>query len=237
MSSASSAPNAAKGKSGQNRRRMDEALVQNSEHHVDDEDRENEEREQPLLARLERLRRSREARGDRRRNRRAPRQPARRRSASPSATPGLVLNEIVTDGKLTRVRDRERPDVLRQRRHGAERNQLALARAHVQHSQRVDVLLKLWLQLHHDQVLVVRRVDRRYLPRSIRVVERALDLLLALRRAIAARSRSMSTFTCGLVICRSLVTSWICGMLTHPRFHLLRGRIEQRRCLALCSVN
>ena len=55
--SVTSAPNAANGKPGENRDRVDEALVQHAEDHVDHEHREQHEHEQSLLRRHERLRR------------------------------------------------------------------------------------------------------------------------------------------------------------------------------------
>ncbi len=58
-------------------------------------------------------------------------------------------------------------------------------RAHPQLAERADVLLVLRQQLHHDPVLVRRRVDRRHLPLAERVVQRVLDL--ARRHAELAR--------------------------------------------------
>ena len=49
--------------------------------------------------------------------------------------------------------------------------------ADVQHAERATVQLVLGQELHHDPVLVVGRVDRRDLPRAVRVVQRGLDLL------------------------------------------------------------
>ena len=94
--SANSAPNAANGRPGENRDRVDEALVQNPEDDVDDEDRDQQQDPHALLRILERLRRAREPAGDRRRKHfRATRSTSA--VAAPSETPGARLNEIVID--------------------------------------------------------------------------------------------------------------------------------------------
>ena len=118
------------------------------------------------------------------------------------------MNEIVTDGQLARVVDRERPRVLRDRRDRGQRHELALVRADVEQRERRRVGLELGRELHDHLVLVGRRVDRRDLPRAVGGVERVLDLpgvetpsgggLVAVDGDVDLRVLS----------CRSLVTSW-----------------------------
>ena len=62
--SVTSAPNAANGSPGENRDRVDEALVQHAEDHVDHEDRQHEQERESLLRREKRLRRAGKTPGD-----------------------------------------------------------------------------------------------------------------------------------------------------------------------------
>ena len=155
--------------SGQNGDRMYETLIQDAEHHVDHENRDHEERQQSCLRRLERLCCSREVRRDR----------ARQRIACDM----LDLVHGVAQGNARPEIERERhrrqlacmvhrdgADALRDGGDRAQGNERAVVCQHVQQRQRRQILLILRQQLHHDPVLVVRRVDRRDLARSIRVV-------------------------------------------------------------------
>ena len=94
---------------GENRQRMDEALVENAEHHVDHEDREDEQHQQPLLRRLERLRGAREAGGDARRAASARATRSTSPTASPSDTPGREVERERHRRQLPRVVHRQRP--------------------------------------------------------------------------------------------------------------------------------
>ena len=83
---------------GENRDRVDEALVQHAEDDVDHEHREEHQQDQALLRRHERLRDAREARGDGARAAPPPPICCTAVSAVPSDTPGARLNDTVTDG-------------------------------------------------------------------------------------------------------------------------------------------
>ena len=86
---------------GDDRDRMDEALVENAEHHVGGEDRRQHQDALPFERILEHLRGALEARGDRRRQARfALDLPGSRRRPVPSDEPGARLNEMVTAGWL-----------------------------------------------------------------------------------------------------------------------------------------
>src|SRR5579862_1344390 len=75
------------------------------------------------------------------------------------------------------MRDRERADRRLERRHRIERDQRTAVGAYVKHRQRGRVHLELRQEFHDHPVLVRRRVNRRDLTRSVRVVERVLDRL------------------------------------------------------------
>ena len=78
-----------------------------------------------------------------------------RATASPSATPGAMLNDSVTDGSWPMWLTDCGPDALAGRDHGRERHQLAARRLHVEHRQRRRILLVLRRDLHDHLVLVV----------------------------------------------------------------------------------
>ena len=141
------------------------------------------------MAVLERLGRSREARRDSRRNdlRRSRFNRGRR---SPECNAWSRVERNRNRRKLARVRNREWTDVLRDVRHCAQRNKVALLRANVEHAERVDVTLKFRLELHDHEVLIVGRVDRRHLARAVRVVQGGFDLL----RANAQRRRPVTIY-------------------------------------------
>ena len=173
-SSVSSAPKPADGRPGENRQRVDEALVEDAEHDVDDEDRE---REHPAEARAS-----------------SPGTPApcpgscptpspgsvsraaacTRATASPSATPGRRLNDSVTDGSCPVWLTDSGPDRLPRRDDRRERHQLVAGRLHVEQRQRRRVALVLRRDLQDHLVLVVGREDLRDLPRAVRGVQRQL---------------------------------------------------------------
>src|SRR5438034_10820183 len=132
--------------------------------------------EKPLLARLECLGGSRKAHRHRRRH-------CHRRRCFYSSSrlaerdPRRSVEGNRHRRQLACVGDRKRTYALGDVCHRAERNEVTLLRAHVQHPQRIDVLLELWQKFHYHHVLIVRRVDRRHLSRPVCVVKRALDLL------------------------------------------------------------
>ena len=124
--------------------------------------------------------------------------------AAPSDAPGARLNEIVTDGSWPRVVDRHRPDALAQRRHGLHRNERAGRRLHEQQRRAPTDPADTAAAARDHLVLVARRVDRRHLPRAVRVVERALDQVRrhAERRGARAIDRRRSPADC-CSACRS----------------------------------
>src|SRR5262249_47227398 len=79
--------------------------------------------------------------------------------------------------QLAQVVDAQRSDVAGQARHGVQRYQRAVARAHVQQRQGRRIVLVAGIQLEDHPILVAGRVDRRYLALTVGVVEGVLDLL------------------------------------------------------------
>ena len=163
---------------GQDRERVDEALVQDAEHDVDHEDREDEQHEQSLLRAPEHLRVPEKRAGDRRRQDRRARSFSTRPSPSPSETPGARLNEIVTVGSWPEWFTVIGPTRVVELATELERHELARASsARTACRARSRSCLVLGQQLHDDPVLVRRGVDRGHLPLAVRVVQRVLDLL------------------------------------------------------------
>src|SRR5208283_2756681 len=85
--------------------------------------------------------------------------------------------------KLTRVINGERGRVTGEVGEGVELDELPGAGAHVDLVKRFGVLPELRRDLHHDMVLVERRVHRGDLPLPERVVERIVDRLLGETKA------------------------------------------------------
>ena len=176
-SSVSSAPKPAAGRPGENRDRVDEALVEDAEHDVDHEDRE---RQHP-------------ARGPSSSpgtpapspgscptpSPAASRAPAActRATASPSATPGRRLNDSVTDGSCPVWLTDSGPTVWRVVTTAESGTSLPPRRLHVEHRQRRRVALVLRRHLQDHLVLVVGREDLRHLPRAVRRGQRQLHLV------------------------------------------------------------
>ena len=156
---------------------MNEALVQNAQHEVDHEDRQHQQNAHPLQRCLKCLRRALERGVDRGRQ-------IHLRSRLTDFRDGLrqrdTFAQVERDRhrrKLAEMVDGERADRGLQRRDRIQRNQRAAVGAHVEHRQHRRIGLVTRLELHHHPVLVIRRVNRRDLARTVRVVERALDRL------------------------------------------------------------
>ena len=152
---------------GDDRDRVDEALVQDAEHHVGGEDRRQHQHALPFQRFLEHLRGALEAGGDRRPAGRASRSICWMAStACPSEKPGARLNEIVTagcwpwwltcsgptDGHDTRASPTSSGTRCRARLGGLDDRSCDSAD---------DVGLEFRLALQDDLVVVGRRVDRR----------------------------------------------------------------------------
>ena len=157
-------------------------------------------------------------------------------TASPKATPGLRLKEMVTDGSWPRWLTVSGPTPGRELGHGVQGHQLPGGGADVEQGERGRVPLVLRVQLHDDLVLVVGGVDGGDLPGAVGVVERVLDLLRRDARGRRPCPGRSSTLTCGFVICRSLVTSCSPG---RPRsFASSRGASRYSSSVSgLCRVN
>ena len=156
---------------------MDEALVQDPEHHVDHDDRDEQQ----------------DARGPGSSSGRPAPSPGSSSgswtaasvaptlftaaTASPSAMPGFRLNESVTDGSWPVCVTDSGPVAEADRGERGQRHELARDRPHVEQLDRGGVRLELGRELHDDLVLVGRRVDRRDLARAVGGVERVLDRL------------------------------------------------------------
>ena len=93
---------------------------------------------------------------------------------------------------------------------GSQRHQLPGRGADVEQPERRRVHPVLRLSSMMTWYWLVGRIDGGNLAGAIGVVERILDLL-GVTPSEAALSRSISTFTCGFLSCRSLVTSWSMG--------------------------
>ncbi len=169
-----SAPKPANGRPVRMVSGMDEALVENPQHDVDDQNREHEQYEQSLLGRLEGLRGTRECGGDARRKGQGsdPVHIVYRRSNRHAR---LQVERERDRRQLPRVIHRRRPGARRDLRERAERNEVARCRVNVKEAERIQILLVLRLELHDHPVLIVGRVDRGHLPCAVRVVERILD--------------------------------------------------------------
>src|SRR6266496_909963 len=155
---------------------MDEALVQDAQDEVDHEHGGEEQHAQALDGRLEGLRRTLERRGERGGHPELALEAAYLLHRIAQRHAGL---EVEGDGhgrQLAQVVDGERTHAARQLGYRVEGDELARGRADVEHAEGVGVVLVLRQELHHDPVLVGRRVDRRDLGRPIGVIEGALDL-------------------------------------------------------------
>ena len=160
----------------ENGQRMDEALVQDAEDHVDHGDGHEQQHAEALQRRLERLRRPLEGGGHARRQGDA-RGLLDFRDCVAERVARLEVERERHRRQLSGVVDHRRTDGRGKLRHRAERHELSGGGADVDHRQRLRVLLELGGELHDDLVSVVRRVDGRDLPRGVRGEERVLDLL------------------------------------------------------------
>ena len=79
-------------------------------------------------------------------------------------------------GQLAGMIDAQRPEARFQPRHRVQRHQLAAGGLHVEHRERLRPQLELRQQFHDDLVRVAGRIDRRDLPRAVRVVQGQFDL-------------------------------------------------------------
>ena len=196
-----------RGQAGKNRDGMDEALVQNAQHHVDHQDRHREQDAHALQRRLKRRGHALEAGAD------VVRQGLARHLLH--AVHGLAQRDARLQvernrdrRQLAQVRHRQRADSgaeLRPPRSAG--SSLPLDGAHVEQVRALGIALKLRQHSRITQYVVDGRVDGRDLARAVGVVERDSRSGSAVTPSADARSRSISTITCGLEICRSLFTS------------------------------
>ena len=209
---------------------MDEALVQDPEHDVDHEDRDDEERDQSLLRVLEDLRRSIERAGhvlrqDRERG-------GRHRVGRLAERDAELRVERDRHARhLPRVVHQHRAQRRRRARHARQRHELPGSRSDVQHAQRAQIALVFRQQLEDHPVFVLRGVDRAHLARTVRVVQRGLDLL---RRELKARGRVAVEFDGRLRVGDLQVGGDIDDAvdLAHLRFHRLRRLVQRRQVAA-----
>ena len=133
-------------------------------------------------------------------------------TASPSATPGCRLNEMVTDGNRPWWFTESGADRRTEMREGAQRNLLPLGDAHVDIPQGLRILPEFRRHFHHHVILVQRCVHGGYLALAEGVVERVVDQL---RRDAEARRPwrgRRCTKDCRPRFCWSLLTSAMMGM-------------------------
>ena len=170
---------------GENRDGMNVAFVQDSEHDVDRGQRRGDQQGLAAERILIGLRGAGEAGLDGGRKadlRRAASSIAS--TASPSATPGSRLNEMVTDGNSPWWLTASGADGGTVVGEGAQRNLLAAGRAHVNLAQGFGILPELRRRFHHHVILIERRVHGGHLALAEGVVERVVDQL---RRDAEAR--------------------------------------------------
>ena len=155
---------------------MDEALVQDAQDHVDDQDAHDQQEPQALHGRLEGLGRALEVGGDGGRQH-LPGQVLHRGHRIPQGRPGFQVEGDGHRGQLPRMVDGEGPQGLGKIRQRIQRHQLAAIGPHVQPLQGRGVHLIPGLQLHDDLILIIRGVDGGDLPGAVGIVEGVLDLL------------------------------------------------------------
>ena len=165
-SSAPQRPDRAAGQPGQDRKGVDEALVENAEHDVDRDDGGGE--QQALVARAHPRRRApcREGRADRRRH--VEFAPSWHRYAPPprpSDTPAGVSKEIVIAGSWPELVDRERAGGPLDAGKGRERHEVAVGTADAHEIEPIGRPVHGRIELDQDLVAVAGRVDGRDLPR------------------------------------------------------------------------
>ncbi len=227
---------ARRGQSGENRQRVDEALVQDAQHDVDHQHGHQQQHAQAADRRLERLRRALEAAADRRRH-------VHLALDRTHAVDGIAERdagrEVERDGhrrQLALVIDGQRLRTAGEPRHGIERNQPAGVRAHVELGQRARVLLEIRRHLQDDLVLRRRAVDGRHLPRAERAGEHVLHLAerdAELRQLVAVDverdARAVVVEVAGHVL-QPLDLAEPLQQPVGPRVQLAR-----RRCPAACT--
>ena len=198
-------PETGRREAGQNGEGMDIALVEDPQHDVDHQDGHDEEQREPLGGGLVDLGGSLKAGGDG--GGKFPWTFSRSaETASPSGTPGLRLKEMVTAVIWPRWFTENGPSPGFRVAEGSQRHLLAGIGADVEEPEGGGIHPVLRQEFHDDLILVGGRIDGGDLTGAIGVVERILDLLGVTPR-LAARLRSISRFTWGFLICRSLVTS------------------------------
>ena len=156
---------------------MDEALIEDAEHDVDNQNRDDQEQALSAQGGLERLRRPLEAaaQGDGQPQRALERGDPAHRVAQ--RDPRLQVERDREGGQDAQMVHGEGPGAARDPRDRAQRNQPPSGGANVEHRHRDRVLLVAGLQLQDHPVLVSRGVDRRDLSGAVGVVERVLDLV------------------------------------------------------------
>ena len=148
-------------------------------------------------------------------------------TASPSASPGLRLNEIVTDGSwpvwLT-VSGPASVVIVASVFNGMS----AAGRGpDVQHRHRGRILLEFRRDLQNHLILIVRRVDLRHLTRAVGVVQRRLHLIhgQAERRNLVAIHRDLDLRVLHLQVAAHVLEAWY---FAHLGFEDRRPVIELR---------
>ena len=155
---------------------MHGALVEHAEHQIDRHDREQQQHADAAERGLEGLRGALKPAEKRLGCAELEFRPLDSRTASPTRRARRELNEIVAEGSWPDMRNRQRPGHRVQRRDGASGTSAprSCGRGAVQ---RARIRLVLRLQLHDDRILVARREDGRDLARTVRRVQRVLDLV------------------------------------------------------------
>ena len=168
---------------GQNRQRMDEAFVENSQDDVNHQNGHDQQKSQPGQRRLKHRRRALEARADGRGQVQFALQFVDFIHRRAERDAGRKVERHGDGGQLADVRNGHRRDAARQFRHGAQRHEPGLVvrvgerAGDVEPAERVGVLLEFRQHLEHDPVFREVAVNRRNLAGAERVVKAGLNLL------------------------------------------------------------
>ena len=138
---------------------MDEALVQDAQDEIDHEHGGEEQHAQTLDGGLEGLRGALERGGEGGGHAELALEPADLLHRVAQRYSGLEIEGEGHGGQLAQMVDGERAHATRELGHRVERHELARRGADVEHAERVGIVLELGQELHHDPVLVGRRVD------------------------------------------------------------------------------
>src|SRR5262245_37149597 len=188
---------------------MREALVQDAQDDVDDDNRHDQDEPETVQRILERQRRALERGRDRRRQRRG----RRRLDFIDRVAERVAGPEVERDRhrrQLPGVADRERPRVGGHGGERVQRDQTAARGPDVEHRHRGGILLEFRRDLQNHLILVVRRVDLRHLTRAVGVVQRRLHLIhgQAERRNLVAVHRYLDLRILHLEIAADVLEAW-----------------------------